>query len=368
MTNAVSAFEFKELTALHRLGLSAAEYHLAGAGDNRTIRWRPAADIVGPQGGAQAQWVCLSLLPATGYSVRLYLQQGLFETLLQGIEPARFWELDPLLRCACFQVYNRGTLDWVEQHWRLPVRVTAIELTEGEPDCRNTAAFALGGSPGADYQPGLVEVIDAGQEQPLSALFKRAPCRTINAGADIPLRLDIVVGQTRAPWSELRRLQGNDMILLDAGEFSPATASLCLQGKALFLADVERRLLRVKQLLRADFMADTDTPPAGQTGVDANAGVAAGQDNGNAAAANSDETHEARIDPNGIDVTLHFSLGTVTRTLAEMDNIGEGYVFELPRQTSECVDIVVNGKRLATGEPVRVEDRLAIRVVGIDRA
>ncbi|MCY4363339.1 MAG: FliM/FliN family flagellar motor switch protein [Gammaproteobacteria bacterium] len=368
MANPVSAFDFKELTVLHRLGLSAAEYHLAGAGDNWKIRWRPASEIIGPQGGAQTQWICLSLLPATGYTIKLYLQQGLFEALLQGIEPARFWELDPLLRCACFQVYNQGTLNWVEQHWRIPVRVTAIDLLDGEPDYRNTAAFALSESPGADYQPGLVEVAGAGQGQPLSALFKRTSHRTITAGAAIPLPLDIVIGQTRAPLPELRQLQRNDLILLEAGEFSPATASLCLQGKALFLAGVEQRLLRVKQLLRTDFMTDTDTPPAGQTGVDANAGATDGQDKRNAPEADSSETQQARIDPNGIEVVLHFSLGTLTRTLAEMENIGAGYVFELPRQTSECVDINVNGKRLAQGEPVRIEDRLAIRVVSIECA
>ena len=368
MANLVSAFEFKELTALHRLGLGAAEYYIAGAGDNWKIRWRPADEIVGPQSSAQTQWICLSLLPATGYTINLYLQHGLFEALLQGIEPARFWELDPQLRCACFQVYNQGTLDWIEQHWHFPVRVTAVDLLEGDPDYRNTAAFALSESPGADYQPGLVEVTEAGQGQPLSALFKRTPCRTITAGAAVPLCLDIVVGQTRAPMPELRQLQRNDLILLEAGEFSAATASLCLQGKALFLADVEQHLLRVKQLLRADFMADTDIPPDGQTGEAEQASAAAGEDNGNGPQAHSEGASQARIDPNEIDVTLHFSLGAVTRTLAEIENVGEGDIFELPKPPSRCVDINVNGKRLAKGEPVKIEDRLAIRVVSIERA
>ena len=368
MTDVVSAFEFKELTTLRRLGLNAAEYHLAGAGDNWKIRWFPASELVERRVGEQTQWVRLSLLPATGYPVRLYLQQGLFEALLQGIEPARFWQLDPLLRCACFQVYNQGALNWVEQHWHFQVRVTAVDLLEGEPDYRNTAAFTLHAPAGVDYQPGLVEVREVEQGRPLSALFKRTPYRKLSAGADIPLCLDIVVGQTRAPSSELRQLQRNDLILLEAGEFSAATASLCLQGKALFLADIEQNLLRVKQLLRADFMPDTDTPSAGQTGETEQAGAAAGQDNGDDPQAHSEGASQARIDPNEIDVTLHFSLGAVTRTLAEIENVGEGDIFELPGEPSRCVDINVNGRRVAKGEPVKIEERLAIRVVSIDRA
>ena len=368
MTDVASAFEFKEFTPLRRLGLNAAEYYLAGAADNRKIRWFPASEIVEQQAGRQTQWVCLSLLPSTGYPVRLYLQQGLFEALLQGIEPARFWQLDPLLRCACCQVYNQGTLNWIEQHWQFQVRVTAVDLLEDEPDYRNTAAFALHAPAGADYQPGLVEVKEVGQDRPLSALFKRTPYGKISAAADIPLYLDIIAGQTRAPSSELRQLQHNDLILLEAGEFSAATASLCLQGKALFQADIEQNLLRVKQLLRSNLMPDTDTPPAGQTGAAESAGAAAGQDNGDDPQAHSEGAPQARIDPNEIDVTLHFSLGAVTRTLAEIENVGEGDIFELPKPPSQCVDINVNGKRVARGEPVKIEDRLAIRVVSIERA
>ena len=42
--------------------------------------------------------------------------------------------------------------------------------------------------------------------------------------------------------------------------------------------------------------------------------------------------------------------------------IHEGTVVELTRQTSEPVDILVNGALLATGEVVVVDDHFAVRI------
>ena len=103
-------------------------------------------------------------------------------------------------------------------------------------------------------------------------------------------------------------------------------------------------------------MADTDTPPAG--GDNAN-----GQDGGEQQATGSGDQ---LIEPGEIEVVLNFSLGTLTRSLAEIEAISEGYVFELSRDPAGCVDINVNGKCLARGEPVMVEDRVGIRVIKID--
>ena len=355
MAGAVSAFVYKDLTRLHQLGLSTREYFVAGAVDALRVRWFNATELASDGNNAPGQWVCLELSPATGAGVKLYQQEGLFQTLLQGIEPVQFWQLDPLLRCAHFQVYNRGILDWVAQHWQCAVTVKSIDLLEGEPDYGRAIAFALSTVAGLNYQPGLLELADVPQHYPLSALFNAVSSRGKIIRNKVSLYLDIVVGQTRVPLAELRGLQHNDLILLEPGEFSSAAATLCLQGRALFLADIEQGSLRVKQLLRSNLMADTDTPPAGASNGN-------GQDSGEQQETNPGEQ---RIDPGEIEVVLQFSLGTLTRSLAEIEAISEGYVFELSKEPADCVDINVNGKRLARGEPVMIEDRVGIRVVKI---
>ncbi len=143
MAGAVSAFEYKDLTGLHQLGLNTREHFVAGTGNALKIRWFDSVGSAPVDVDAQGRWVSLELSPQTGIGVRLYLQEGLFNTLLQGIEPAQFWQLEALLRCAYLQVYNQGILDWAAKNWQCAPALKSIDLLDGEPDYGHAVAFAL---------------------------------------------------------------------------------------------------------------------------------------------------------------------------------------------------------------------------------
>jgi flagellar motor switch protein FliN/FliY len=65
-----------------------------------------------------------------------------------------------------------------------------------------------------------------------------------------------------------------------------------------------------------------------------------------------------------LDVNLQVSveLGRAALKFREVLNLAPGSVVELDRQTSEPVDILVNGSLLATGEVVVVDDHFAVRI------
>jgi flagellar motor switch protein FliN/FliY len=65
-----------------------------------------------------------------------------------------------------------------------------------------------------------------------------------------------------------------------------------------------------------------------------------------------------------LDVNLQVSveLGRASLKFREVLNLAPGAVVELDRQTSEPVDILVNGSLLATGEVVVVDDHFAVRI------
>jgi len=65
-----------------------------------------------------------------------------------------------------------------------------------------------------------------------------------------------------------------------------------------------------------------------------------------------------------LDVNLKVSveLGRAGLKFREVLNLAPGSVVELDRQTSEPVDILVNGSLLATGEVVVVDDHFAVRI------
>jgi len=65
-----------------------------------------------------------------------------------------------------------------------------------------------------------------------------------------------------------------------------------------------------------------------------------------------------------LDVNLQISveLGRARLKFRDVLNLAQGSVVELARQSSEPVDILVNGALLATGEVVVVDDHFAVRV------
>lgn len=65
-----------------------------------------------------------------------------------------------------------------------------------------------------------------------------------------------------------------------------------------------------------------------------------------------------------LDVSLPVSveLGRARLKFRDVLNLAQGSVVELSRQSSEPVDIMVNGALLATGEVVVVDDHFAVRI------
>ena len=57
-------------------------------------------------------------------------------------------------------------------------------------------------------------------------------------------------------------------------------------------------------------------------------------------------------------------LGGASKTLAELKNMGEGTILELDKLAGEPVDIKVNGKIVAKGEVVVIDENFGVRVLG----
>ena len=63
-----------------------------------------------------------------------------------------------------------------------------------------------------------------------------------------------------------------------------------------------------------------------------------------------------------VDLKVSVELGRPSLKFRDVLNLTTGSVVELGKQTSEPVDILVNGSLLATGEVVVVDDRFAVRI------
>lgn len=67
-----------------------------------------------------------------------------------------------------------------------------------------------------------------------------------------------------------------------------------------------------------------------------------------------------------VEVVVSAELGRVNIPLGDLVGLGEGSVVELNRSVTSPVDLMAQGKRVATGEIVVIDDCFAIRIKSID--
>jgi flagellar motor switch protein FliN len=69
-----------------------------------------------------------------------------------------------------------------------------------------------------------------------------------------------------------------------------------------------------------------------------------------------------------VPVELTVEIGRTTMTIGETLSIGPGSIVSLNRAIGEPVDLLVNGKRIARGEVVAVDEEFGLRVTEVEPA
>jgi type III secretion protein Q len=62
-----------------------------------------------------------------------------------------------------------------------------------------------------------------------------------------------------------------------------------------------------------------------------------------------------------------FELGRTEVPVAGLETLQAGYVFDLSKPLSQSVDILANGRRVGSGELVRLGDSIGVRVTRLIR-
>jgi flagellar motor switch protein FliN/FliY len=68
-----------------------------------------------------------------------------------------------------------------------------------------------------------------------------------------------------------------------------------------------------------------------------------------------------------VNVSVTVELGRASMRLSDLMRLGAGSIVELTRLVDQPVDILAQGVRLGRGEVVTVDDRYAVRIIGLDR-
>jgi flagellar motor switch protein FliN/FliY len=70
---------------------------------------------------------------------------------------------------------------------------------------------------------------------------------------------------------------------------------------------------------------------------------------------------------NDIPLQVTIELGRTRKTMNEVLNLGIGSLIVLEKMAGELVDVIVNGKRIAKGEVVVIDDNYGVRITEIVR-
>src|SRR3954470_15707104 len=69
-----------------------------------------------------------------------------------------------------------------------------------------------------------------------------------------------------------------------------------------------------------------------------------------------------------VPVELAVEIGRTTMTIGETLALGPGSIIGLKRMTGEPVDLLVNGKRIARGEVIAIDEEFGFRVTEVEAA
>jgi flagellar motor switch protein FliN/FliY len=68
-----------------------------------------------------------------------------------------------------------------------------------------------------------------------------------------------------------------------------------------------------------------------------------------------------------VPVRVTVQVGRTSMALAELMTLGPGSLIELDREAHEPVDVLVNGRVVARGEVVTIDDRYGVRITSVQK-
>ena len=351
-------------------------------------------------------WVSLNVVLLPGGELTLYLDSAAFYILADDIGADNFWKMDGFYQRAYCEINLKSLLGRISPQWHSEIRVERVcQLNTADvvPDS-NMLALGLSAEEGFGCGSILLNTAELDIGNVAASLIANSRPHCLNVRETVPLHLLLCCGRTILRASQLKKLEINDVIVLAADEFYQKI-QVCLQGKTLFLANYQGSQLTIETLLRSEVMSQT-TPSTNLDGIDpqdqfqyedapAEEALMAAQQAADADEfSTSPDIHQdaaselpadrqvqgtpglsevitrhdggGLIDSNEIQVTVEFSLGTIVKTLAQLEQLAEGHLIELPKDLAQCVDVCVNGKQLATGEPVNINGNMGIRILSIN--
>ena len=160
-------------------------------------------------------------------------------------------------------------------------------------------------------------------------IFAALPPAPSTIGPHIPLQYSLAIGHTSLSLNETKSLQSGDIIFFDINYLTDNQAILIIENKPVWHCSLIDNLITITAAEIENLMSSDNT------------------------------------DIQSLPINISFEIGEQTVTVAELSQLQEQYVFELSGPLDQPVKIKANGKVLATGELVKINDHLGVRVIDL---
>ena len=167
---------------------------------------------------------------------------------------------------------------------------------------------------------------------------------------DVPVTVRILAGVTDLTFGELGSLAAGDTVVCDHSWLGQRQVAVVIGG---------RRLLRAGTGSGGFLLAQA------QDVRDAREGRAWLSDSPISAGAYMDNKETTSLDE--VEVKLVFEVGRLTMTMAELNRLDAGHVFDLNRAPDQAVDVFVMNRQIGSGELVLVGERIGVRLTRLAR-
>lgn len=160
-------------------------------------------------------------------------------------------------------------------------------------------------------------------------IFTALPHAQSTISSHIPLQYSLAIGHTSLSLDETKSLQPGDIIFFDINHVIDNQAVLIIANKPIWRCSLIDNQITITA-------AEVENPMP------------------------SDNT-----DIQSLPINISFEIGEQTVTVAELSQLQEQFVFELSGPLDQPVKLKANGKVLATGELVKINDHLGVRVINL---
>lgn len=211
--------------------------------------------------------------------------------------------------------------------------------------------------------------------EPLCRAFKghfsaKRPSFSLDAakGLDLPLRLE--VGTTSMKISEWQRLKQGDFLLLDRCNYDPRThkgsIELVLGTTPLFRARIKEEGIKILDyaFYYEEGIAMNDEEefsPEDNIEFPEDEAPVWEEEKENQPAETA--SVEKKISPEQIPLTVTVEVARLNMSLEKLLELKPGNELQLPVRPEQGVDLVINGKKVAKGELVKIGETLGIRIL-----